>query len=246
MERRTRRPRPTVHSATVHSIEDLSPNVRCIRIAGDDLKSIAWSAGQKIKIKVADWLRSYTPARMDTNQGWMDIVFHLHGNGAASQWAASATVGEAIQFVGPTNSIPGADGVPDWALFLGDETTIGLAAALLESLPDSVHKLGAIEVDAEDEGSVSAFGVPLSVTIRTGEHGQSLLTWLNNTTLPAGSGMIWVSGEALSARALREALMERNPPDIQFKLKAYWSSKGHAHRKALEKEQAAKAAAAKA
>ena len=239
MERRTRRPRPTVHSATVQSVHDLSPNVRCIRIAGPDLVGIGWVPGQKIKIKVADWLRSYTPARIDPSEGWMDIVFHLHGNGSASQWAAIASVGEPIQFVGPTNSIPGAEGVPDWALFLGDETTIGLAAALLESLPETVTKIGAIEVDEADVASVAAFGVPLSAAVRSNEHGAALLAWLENTTLPEGTGMIWVSGEAISARAVRAALMERNPPDIQFKLKAYWSAKGHAHRKALEKEQAA-------
>ena len=244
MAARTRRPRPPVHAATVEAVTDLSPRVRCIRLTGRDLVGAKWEPGQKIKIKVADWLRSYTPARFDAEAGWMDVVFFLHGNGSASQWAASAQVGDLVQFVGPSKSVPAAEGEPAWALFLGDETTIGLAAALMESLPASVQKLGAIELDPVDEPSLKAFGLRLDPAIRRGEHGDALQAWLRETELPTGAGVVWVSGEALAARGLRESLMQRNPDGVQFQLKAYWSSRGHAHRKALEKEQAAKAVTA--
>ena len=76
-------------------------------------------------------------------------------------------------------------------------------------------------------------GLQLTEAIRQGEHGQALLAWMENTPLPDGDGMIWVSGEAISARALKQALMDRAPERIQFKMKAYWSCKGHAHRKAM-------------
>ena len=244
MAPRTRRPRPPVHAATVDAVTDLSPRVRCIRLSAPDLVGTEWQPGQKVKIKVADWLRSYTPARVDAEAGWMDVVFFLHGNGSASQWAASAKVGEGVQYVGPSKSVSGAVGAPAWALFLGDETTIGLAAALMESLSDDVHKLGAIELDAVDAPSLDALGLPLDPAIRSGEHGAALQTWLREAELPTGAGVVWVSGEALAARGLRETLMQRNPEGVQFELKAYWSSRGHAHRKALEQEQAAKAAAA--
>lgn len=237
-KRPARRQRPPVRSATVLGITDASPRVRCIRIGGPDLIGIDWVAGEKIKIKVADWMRSYTPSDVNSEEGWMDVVFFLHGNGSASQWAAGAAVGEALQFVGPSKSIPGPEGVPDWALFLGDETTIGLAAALLGALPETVEAIGAIEVDDVDLGALGALGVSLDAVVRQGAHGDALLDWLDGRSLPEGSGMIWVSGEAISAKALRQALMDRNPDNVQFKLKAYWSCKGHAHRKALEKEQA--------
>ncbi|MEC9388483.1 MAG: siderophore-interacting protein [Myxococcota bacterium] len=244
MAPRTRRPRPPVHAATVDAVTDLSPRVRCIRLSAPDLVGTEWQPGQKIKIKVADWLRSYTPARVDAVDGWMDVVFFLHGNGSASQWAASAQVGEPIQYVGPSKSVSAAQGEPAWALFLGDESTIGLATALMESLPAAVQKLGAIELDAVDVPSLEAFGLPLDPAIRCGEHGDALQGWLREVALPGGEGVVWVSGEALAARGLRESLMQRKPDGIQFHLKAYWSSRGHAHRKALEQEQAAEAAKA--
>ena len=174
----------------------------------------------------------------------MDVVFFLHGNGSASQWAASAQVGEPVQFVGPSKSVPAAEGEPAWALFLGDESTIGLATALMESLPATVQKMGAIELDQVDAPSLESFGLALDPVIRCGEHGDALQEWLRGTALPEGAGVVWVSGEALAARGLRESLMQRNPDGVQFQLKAYWSARGHAHRKALEREQAARAAAA--
>lgn len=223
--------------AVVTEIQDLAPRVRCIRIAGNELKGIDWTPGQKVKLKVDDWSRSYTPARVDSEAGWMDIVFFLHGNGSASQWAAGVVEGERVRFNGPVNSMPGPEGTPDWALFLGDETAIGLAAALLEALPGSVNVLGAIELDEIDSHAVEAFGLPLTAAIRTEVYGESLLHWLQSTELPDGEGMVWISGEAMSALALRQVLKSRSLERVRCKTKAYWSCKGHAHRKALEKHQ---------
>ena len=235
-QRTGRRPRPPVHAATVSAVHDLSPRVRCIRFDAEALRGSDWVPGQKVKIKGADWLRSYTPSRVDSAEGWMDVIFFLHGNGLASRWAAQASPGEALHYVGPSKSMAGPERVPDWALFMGDETTIGLAAALIEALPDSVRVIGAIEVDAVDSSAMEAYGVPLAAAIRRDEHGDALLAWLEALELPAGHGMVWVSGEVISVRALKDAMMERNPESVEFKMKAYWSRRGHAHRKALEKQ----------
>ena len=135
---------------------------------------------------------------------------------------------------GPANSMPAVDSTPAWALFLGDETTIGLAAALLESLPDSVEVDGVIELDETDCGALRAFGLPLGVAPRKERHGQALLDWLQDTELPPGDGVVWLSGEAETVRALKGILMERGLERSQLKIKPYWSIKGHAHRKAIQ------------
>ena len=229
-----KRPVPVVRSAKVTHVEHLSPRVRNIRFSSAELQNVEWLPGQKIKIRVGEIMRSYTPAHVDTSQGWMDVVFFLHGSGPASQWAAQTKPGDDIQFVGPSKSVPAAETPPDWVLFLGDETAIGLAKALLAPLPESVHVLGAIEVDESDSHAIQDYGLPLTAAIRSGSHGDALLDWLRNTDFPDGEGMIWVSGEATSAKAIKDALVERNPPNVQFQMKPYWSSKGHAHRKAMK------------
>ena len=227
------RPRPVFRSARVSEIQDLSPRLRRVRFTGEELLGLAWTAGQKVKIKGPDFFRSYTPSAFDAQEGWMDVIIFLHGSGPASQWAAQAKAGDLVEFTGPSKSMDGPEGIPDWALFLGDESTIGLAVALIRALPDGVNVLGAIQLDAVDAGAVLASGLSLVEVTRSGEHGDALIGWLQQTVLPDGHGMIWVSGEAISARALKQALMERAPEKVQFKMKAYWSRKGHAHRKAM-------------
>lgn len=221
--------------ATVTEVEDLSPRIRRIRLSGPSITGIRWHPGDKIKLAAGPKMRSYTPARVDADAGWMDVVFFLHGGGAASAWASAAEVGSTVSFIGPARSMTVPGDAPDWAIFLGDETTIGLAAACLEVLPQSASVLGAIEVSADDAGALSAFGLPLSPAIRAEKHGEALLAWLAQTTLPPGQGVVWLSGEADSVMALKSALLERGVERSALKIKPYWSTRGHAHRKALQK-----------
>ena len=229
-------PRPT-RTAKIVSVHNLSPRVRVIRLEGPELQGAAWSPGQKIKIHSEHWSRSYTPSRMDPSEGWMELVFCLHGNGPASRWAEAASVGESVSFVGPVNSVrgPDADTDIDWAMFLGDETAIGLAAAIVEGLPSGIKVLGAIEVAREDTPALQAYNLSLESTVREPEDpGRSLLGWLESTTLPEGRGMAWLSGETVSIQLLKAALLQTSHPDLTLRIKAYWSSKGHAHRKSLK------------
>ena len=220
----------------VTEIEDLSTNIRRIRLKGKSIEGIPWRPGDKIKLAVGSTLRSYTPARVDARAGWMDVVFFLHGNGAASDWAASASVGDATGFLGPARSMPLPSGVPEWAVFLGDETAVGLAMACFDWLPPAVPVSGAIELAAEDAGALAALGLPLHPAIRGEQYGAALLSWLSEYTLPPGDGVIWISGEAGSVLALQKALLARGVARSTIKVKPYWSTKGHAHRKELQRQ----------
>jgi len=220
----------------VLEIEDLSPKIRRIRLKGQAIEGIQWRPGDKIKIAAGSTLRSYTPARVDANAGWMDVVFFLHGNGRASDWASSVSVGDSTGFLGPARSMPIPEVTPDWAVFLGDETTIGLAMACLESLPSEVPVSGAIELSAADAGSLQSLDLPLLPAIRGEVHGEALLSWLSEWSQPAGEGVVWLSGEAGSVMALRRALLARGVARSALKIKPYWSTKGHAHRKELQRQ----------
>ena len=221
-------------TVTVTELESLSPRIRRIRLAGPSIQGLSWLPGDKIKVQAGPKLKSYTPARVNLEEGWMDIVFFLHGNGEASEWAKNATVGLKTEFVGPAKSMPKLEEEPTWALFLGDETTIGLATALLESLPASVPVDGVIELEESDAGALQAFGLPLGVACRHSQHGKALLNWLADTELPVGHGVIWLSGEAMTVSELKALLLERGVERSQLKIKPYWSIRGHAHRKAIQ------------
>ena len=196
-----------ISSAQVSEVESLSQKVRRIRIFGSSLLSKSWETGDKIKIRVGSHARSYTPARVNIQEGWMDLVFFLHGNGQESNWASSAHKGMQIGILGPVKSMPYVEAVPDWAIFIGDETTIGLAKSLKEGLPSSDQKYGAIELDQEDCACLEKIDLALYPAIRHGEHGSALVKWLNTMNNPEGDGIVWLSGEVTSVRLLKQILL---------------------------------------
>ena len=221
--------------AQVIEVESLSPRLQRIRIQAPLMKSISWQRGDKIKIQVNSTSRSYTPARMDQHNGWMDLIFFLHGHGRASDWAKTAQKGMDVGFIGPVRSMPFIDKIPDWVIFLGDETTIGLAISLLEGLPSSVKIFGAIELCEQDRGCLKSLDLKLPPAIRTDEHGQPLLSWLNSHTIQEGNGLIWLSGEVSSVRVLKQTLLSRGLKRTQINIKPYWSLHGHKHRKVVQR-----------
>ena len=141
-----------------------------------------------------------------------------------------------MTFFGPARSVAGPSQPLDWAMFLGDETAVGLAVALLEALPAGTRVLGAIESDVSDAPAVAAFGLPLASACRGPHHGAALTGWLDGVELPAGRGTVWLSGEASSVLTLRNALLERGLRRDHLVMKPYWSVKGHAHRKSLSRQ----------
>lgn len=224
-------------AATVVDVRVLSPRIRVIRLGGEALRDLSFRPGQKIKMLAGDAMRSYTPSRVDTRAGWMDVVFFLHGEGPAARWAQAVRPGAETRFFGPASSMPEVTESIDWGLFLGDETTLGLAVAVIGGLAPGMPVVGAIESAEEDAPAIRALGLPLHSAVRGERHGASLSAWLDARLaagdLPSGRGAVWLSGEATSVLALRGALLAGGFARDQLKIKPYWSVRGHAHRKTL-------------
>ncbi|MEL6182297.1 MAG: siderophore-interacting protein, partial [Myxococcota bacterium] len=173
--------------AHVHSVADLSQHVRRVRLHGPELEGLTWLPGQKVKLAIPGGKASYTPARVSPEQGWMEIIFHLHhGDGPMANWAAALQGGEAVDVFGPKKSMPTLQHDIDWAIFLGDETALGLAQALIEGLPRGVAVHGAIELDAQDSDAPRQLELPLEPLARQGSYGDVLRGWLDAHTLPEG------------------------------------------------------------
>ncbi len=220
----------------VDDVLALSPQLLLLRLRGSVLHRLEWTPGDKIKLHVGDGaMRSYTPARVDPEQGTMEIAVHLHGSGLASAWAESLRSGDTVSFMGPARSMPPLREAAPWAVFLGDETAIGLACALVDAHGATTEILGAVELDVLDVPAVQALGLSLDAVPRQGEHGRALIDWLAHTALPPGPGVAWLSGEANAVLALRIALLERGLDRSQLCIKPYWSRHGKADRKKLER-----------
>lgn len=221
-------------SGRVTQLQWVSERVLRVGIEGRAFGGRGFEPGVKIKIHVGDGqLRSYTPAAVDAAAGSMDLVVHVHGESAAGAWARALKVGDDVHFVGPASSMPGPDGPVPWAAFYGDETALGLAEAILAALEPDTPVLGAIEAAPEDCAAIEA--LPLDAVIRGDSHGDALVAHLADATLPQGPGVVWLSGEASSVLALRQALLDRGLVRKQLRIKPYWSLRGKAHRKELER-----------
>lgn len=219
----------------VSAVSSPTPNLLRVRLEGRDLRGLSLRPGDKIKAHVGDGeMRSYTPSAVDPARGEMELLVHAHGDSAGSRWARALAPGHEVAFVGPSGSLDGrvAEGTA-WIAFYGDETAVGLAEVILDALPPGTLVLGAVELAAADLGAVDA--LPVDAVERGGARGSALVRHLESLDVPAGEGTVFLSGEASSVLSLREALLTRGFSRQQLRIKPYWSVRGKAHRKRLEK-----------
>jgi len=116
-------------SAAVADIADIGPAFRLITLAGDALRGVDWTPGDKIQLQLGGWVqRTYTPLDWDAVNGRTRILVYLHTDGPGTQWARSVRKGDACLIFGPRKSIQLA---PQRApvIVSGDETSLGLGAA---------------------------------------------------------------------------------------------------------------------
>ena len=139
----------------------------------------------------------------------------------AAPWSRRAQPGDSVVVLGPKQSLRlGPD--RDWAVFLGDESTLGLWAALADRLPAGAPLLGAVEMHARNERALTALGLPLDAAVRGQRRGEALLHWLDGLPALEGAGAFYLSGHVASVRALRSRLLEMGVPEAQIRCKAYW------------------------
>lgn len=236
----------------VTEVETLAPRFRRIRFAGQALEGLRWRPGQDVEFLVgAREFRHYTPSWFDVETGAMDIIFHLHGPHAAwnasreqdgvkigcpgSAWAEALTVGDDISMMGPAGDYGVTDGEA-WSLFLGDETTVSLFAALIaarsQSKADGVNGaggipvLGAVEIEREDATEAMAGLLPgLELLPRDGAaRGERLAAWARAADLPVGHGAAYVVGHAQTVQRLRRILLDERRFDRRLvRARAFWA-----------------------
>jgi NADPH-dependent ferric siderophore reductase len=218
--------------------EDLTPHLRRITLAGEELSDFS-SAAPDDHIKLffpadpgappvvptrgdhgTEWpadaprpaARDYTPRRFDTEAGRLMVEFVLHGDGPAASWAAAAGPGSQILQAGPRGSRVASDDF-EWYLLAGDETALPAIARRLEELPAGARAIVLGEVaDAAEE---LEFESDAAVELRWLHRGDAepgttslLEDAVRDLVLPPGDGFAWAAAEADTARSLRRHLRE--------------------------------------
>jgi NADPH-dependent ferric siderophore reductase len=196
-------------------------------------------------------VRTYTPRRFEATTGVLEVQFLLHGDGRASEWAASAQVGDRLAVAGPGGRFSLDADVRRWWI-AGDESAIPAIGTLLEALPATATAELHVEVDgATDELSFSSeattsvvwhhrrvpndYGSELFEAVRSG--GPLDAANSNDLLDAARSGgpldgadraaidvetRVWVACEANAMRRIRAHLLAAGVPASTLTTRGYW------------------------
>ncbi|MEV4418855.1 siderophore-interacting protein [Patulibacter sp. NPDC049589] len=143
----------------------------------------------------------------------LTVDFVLHGDhGRCSRWATGAQPGEVLGFAGPRIHFYG-EPTADWTLLVGDETGLPSIAATLDRLPPGHPTLVFVEIaDAgERQEMASEADLVLEWVTRDGEpagRSRRLEEAVRAASFPRGTAKVWVAGESLAVRGLREHLRD--------------------------------------
>lgn len=162
-------------------------------------------------------LRDYTPARFDAAAGELDIEVALHDAGPATEWAASAVVGQWAGIAGPRGSMVIPTGF-DWHWLIGDESALPAIARRLAELPAGTSATVRVQVrnPADQRALTSAASLDLAWV-------DSLPAAVEALALPPGAGYIWAAGEHADMAALRRAVLAKPGVDAKrMRIAAYW------------------------
>lgn len=247
---RVRRQPPAFRTVAVKEVEQRSPRLVRVTLAGPELEGFGLeqpAASVRLLLPPPDadelvmprWngnefllpdgsrpvIRTFTPRRANTDRNELDVEIVVHGGGAASAWVVATGPGDPVAVSGPGRgyAVEGDDGT---FLLAGDETAIPAISQLLEVLPPDATAGVHIEV-AEPGGRL-----PLPEHPRAEVHwhdlppgeppGATLLTAVAAAEIPDGT-RIWVAGEAAGVQRIRRHLFEeRGLARRQATVRGYW------------------------
>ncbi|RUU98708.1 siderophore-interacting protein [Mesorhizobium sp. M6A.T.Cr.TU.017.01.1.1] len=218
----------------VTQVGDLTPHMRRIRFAGEDLSRFAKFGGMHIRMlfptsEVPNPLwpmlgsnglpvwpsddrrpaaRVYTIRALDMANGVIDVDFLTHpGDSVGAAWAMQAAPGMKVGIMGPV----GRPVRPaSWYLMGADETGLPALARLLETLPTETKGVAFVEIadDGERQEIDNATGIELHWLTRDGVAAglsDRLADAVQSVEWPqTGSAFGWFAAETAAAKIVRE------------------------------------------
>jgi NADPH-dependent ferric siderophore reductase len=248
--KRIRREPPAFRQVTVRRSESLTRFMTRVTLWGADLEGFVVdkpaasvrvllpSPGES-EIVMPEWngnefllpdgsrpaIRTFTPRRVDPEALELDVDIVLHDGGVASDWARTATAGDAAAVSGPGRGYD-VDTTATGFLLGGDETAIPAISQLLEVLPDDKPVRVLIELSHPDARPVlpehSGASVSWLESVGGEPPGDALKAAIQTSDIDAGT-KVWVAGEAAAVQRIRRHLFEeRDVPRARASIRGYW------------------------
>ena len=237
---------------TVRAVERLTPMMVRVTLGGEDLKgfqSVGFDDHVKLFFPrpgevepvtptmgpngpsypegvVPSPMRDFTPRRYDASSNTLAVDFALHEEGPAAEWARRAKAGDKLAVGGPRGSFLVADDF-DWYLLAGDESALPAIGRRLEELRSGVTAFVVVTVAGPEEELAFESEATLAVTwvhrpLSEAIDPAALTDAIAALSLPEGDGYAWIAGESLTAKAVRQHLVDRGLNKAWIKAAGYW------------------------
>jgi NADPH-dependent ferric siderophore reductase len=247
---RIRREPPQFRAVTLRRVEAMTPRLMRLTLVGAELTGLTVDepaasvrlllpSPESTELVMPTWngneflladgrrpvIRTFTPMRVDPDALELELWAVIHGDGPASEWAATATVGAPAAISGPGRGYT-IDTDATSFLLAGDETAIPAISQLLPLLPTSAAVTVVIEVAAPD----ARFALPAPpgatvawVDLPAGAHpGDALVAAVTAAEISADTS-VWAAGEAAAVQRVRRNLFEdRGFPRTRTTVRGYW------------------------
>ncbi|MEO1064629.1 MAG: siderophore-interacting protein [Actinomycetota bacterium] len=247
--RRVRREPPPFRRVAVRSIDPLSPHMSRIVLGGDELEGFAVEAPASSvrlllppsgsdEIVMPTWtgnqfelpdgrrapIRTFTPRYFDGDRLELTLDVVLHDEGAATEWARGAEVGDVVAISGPGRS-ERTDPEARSHLLVGDETALPAIGQLLEAIAQDQR----VDVHVELAHPDARFELPA--------HPGATITWHDTAegahpgdamvalveSVPELPDAVWVAGEAAAVQRIRTHLFDvRGRTRADVTARGYW------------------------
>jgi NADPH-dependent ferric siderophore reductase len=219
------------HETRVDAVHALSPCFRLVSLRGEVFRRAPPTPGDRLQVRVGGMaLRTYTPLRIDDRDDAVALLAYAHGGTPAARWLGTVAPGDRCQVRAPRRSMDLA-AIDRSTVFVGDETSLGLAFALCATPLGGLDTHFIFEVD--DAGEVEA-------AIRAMGRGMLQHAWLVErrpddahlaqieTALARYAGAdsyrhYVLSGCSLTIQRLQRSLKAAGAKPSQLLAKAYWA-----------------------
>jgi ferric-chelate reductase (NADPH) len=214
--------------ARVTALEHVANAFTRVTLAGDGLRGVAWTPGQKLQIVVRGFTRrTFTPLAWDATNGATELLVYAHGDGPVARWIGALEVGASCSLFGPRASLE-LDAVERPALLFGDETSFGLACARSSTARGTADVSLLFEVSSRSvsERALTALGVRGAELVerRVGDaHLGELEAAVERLVRRASIQGAVLSGKATTLSVLRRRLQDLGLSRGRIRTKAYWA-----------------------
>jgi ferric-chelate reductase (NADPH) len=118
------------HETRVDAVHALSPHFRLVSLRSDALRRVAHAPGDKVQVRVGGMaFRTFTPFRLGEGDDSLELLGYGARQRAGRPLARSVAPGDRCHVMGPRRSMDLA-AIDRSTVFVGDETSLGLALAL--------------------------------------------------------------------------------------------------------------------